>query len=74
MKLPSDAEQAYRESLAYNPHFAQSRLNLARLLEAKGSLSDARREMDLFRADPDAPETIEARKIMAKSAAGNKEN
>jgi len=70
MKMPSDAEKAYNESLAYNPHFAPSRLHLARLLAAKDSLADARREMEAFwtewdGADPDAAETIQARQIMA---------
>ncbi len=71
MKQPSDAEQAYNESLAYNPHFAPSRLHLARLLESKAHPDDARREMEAFwaewqGADSDAAETIEARKISAR--------
>jgi len=71
MKQPSDAEQAYRDVLDYNPHYAISHLHLARLLKAKGSSADARREMEAFwtewqRADPDAVETIEARRIEAK--------
>jgi hypothetical protein len=71
MKQPSDAAQAYRDALAYNPHYLLSRLHLARLFETSGSLPDARSEMKAFwtewqRADPDAIETIEARQIMAK--------
>jgi serine/threonine protein kinase/tetratricopeptide (TPR) repeat protein len=70
MKQGTDAEQMYREGLDYNPHYALSRLHLARLLQAKGSTAEARREMEAFwtvwqKADPDAVETIEAHKIAA---------
>jgi serine/threonine protein kinase/tetratricopeptide (TPR) repeat protein len=70
MKQPADAEQAYRDGLAYNPHYALSQLHLARLLKAKGSFADARSELEAFwtewqRADPDTVETIEARRIAA---------
>jgi serine/threonine protein kinase/tetratricopeptide (TPR) repeat protein len=70
MKQGAEAEQAYRESLEYNPHFALARLHLARLLKAKGSATEARSEMESFwkewqKADPDAAETIEANKITA---------
>jgi eukaryotic-like serine/threonine-protein kinase len=70
MKQPADAQQAYQDSLAYNPHYALSRIHLARLLKSKGSLDAARGEMGLFLkdwqgADPDAMESIEARNILA---------
>jgi tetratricopeptide (TPR) repeat protein len=70
MKQWTEAEQAYRDSLEYNPHFARSRLHLARLLKAKGSTAEARSEMATFwkewqKADPDAAETIEAKRITA---------
>ncbi len=71
MKQPADAEQAYRDVLAYNPHYAISHLHLARLLKAKGSPADARHEIEAFwtewqRADSDAIETVEARQIAGK--------
>jgi tetratricopeptide (TPR) repeat protein len=70
MKQWTDAEQAYRESLDYNPHYALSRLHLARLMKAKGAEADARSELEAFwkewqKADPDAAETIEANRIAA---------
>ena len=70
MNRITDAQQAYADSLAYNPHFAQSRLHLAHLFKNQGLQNEARREMKLFMedwqgADPDAIESIEARKIMA---------
>jgi serine/threonine protein kinase/Tfp pilus assembly protein PilF len=69
MRKGTEATQAYRESLAYNPHYALARLHLARLLKANGAPAEARREMDAFwkewqGADPDAVETIEARKMI----------
>jgi predicted Zn-dependent protease len=68
MKKSAEAEQAYRDSLAYNPHFAFSRFHLARLLHSKNTLPEARRELETFwqewqGADPDAMETIAARKL-----------
>jgi tetratricopeptide (TPR) repeat protein/tRNA A-37 threonylcarbamoyl transferase component Bud32 len=76
MKLSPNAEQAYNKSLAYNSHFAPARLHLAQLLEAKGSLSDARREVEAFwaewqEADPDTAETKLARQLMAKPGMEN---
>ena len=70
MDRPAEAEQAYREGLEYNPHFALSRFHLARLLKQNNRPADARAEMDAFwgewqGADPDAVETIEAKKIEA---------
>jgi tetratricopeptide (TPR) repeat protein len=70
MKQPEDAQQAYRDCLKYNPHYALSHLHLAQLLMSKGSQDSARQEMKLFLADwqgadPDAAESIEARKIMS---------
>jgi len=67
MRQPADAQQAYQDSLAYNPHFALARFHLARLLKNRGLPEDARREMSLFLkdwADADAAEFVEARKIM----------
>jgi len=68
MMQAADAEQAYREGLAYNPHFAFSRFHLARLLKDKGEPAEARRELEAFwkewqGADADAVETIEALKL-----------
>ncbi len=68
MLQPADAEQAYRDGLEYNPHYAPSRFHLARLLNDKNSAAEARRELEAFRqewqgADADAIETIEAGKL-----------
>ena len=64
------AEQAYLDSLAYNPHYALARLHLAQILLHKGQRDAARRELELFRtewqgADRDGPDAIAAQKIMA---------
>jgi serine/threonine protein kinase/Tfp pilus assembly protein PilF len=69
-KIP-DAQQAYEEALDYNPHYALARFHLARLLDKKRSAQEAQREMGLFwadwqKADADAAESIEARKIVAQ--------
>jgi serine/threonine protein kinase/Tfp pilus assembly protein PilF len=71
MNKPSDAEQIYREALAYNPHYGFARLHLARLLKDRGSIASARREMETFLnewqgADSDAAEYIEARQFLGK--------
>jgi serine/threonine protein kinase/tetratricopeptide (TPR) repeat protein len=69
MKLFSDAEQAYRDALAYNPHYSLAHFHLALLLKAKGMKSEAIKEMAEFQrewenADPDALELAEARRFM----------
>ncbi len=69
MNQPAEAEQAYQDGLAYNPHYALSRFHLAHLLKARGITADARREIELFLrewqgADPDAVEIIEAKRFM----------
>ncbi len=71
MNRPADAEQAYRDALAYNQHFAFSQLNLARLLQARGALDEARLALDAFwtewrRADADTDEATAARQIGAR--------
>jgi tetratricopeptide (TPR) repeat protein len=71
MKNAPEAQKAYREALAYNPHYALARFHLARLLNNEGSIDEARNEMELFltdwrNADADATELAEARKIMAR--------
>jgi serine/threonine protein kinase/tetratricopeptide (TPR) repeat protein len=68
MRLSADAEQSYREALAYNQHYAFAHLHLARLLKEKGAREDARRELEAFwadwrNADPDAFDTIQARQM-----------
>jgi tetratricopeptide (TPR) repeat protein len=72
MKQPADAEQAYRETLSYNPHHAFARYHLARLLKNKGAADEARREFESFladwqNADSDNPELAEARRESQKS-------
>jgi len=70
MKQAPDAEQAYRDALAYNPHYALARFHLARLLKARGAGVEARREAEAFlqewrSADPDVPElTISRRHLL----------
>ena len=64
-----EAEQAYRDALTYNPHYGLARFHFAKLLKDKGSLEDARREVEVFlagwsQADPDTAEVVEARKIL----------
>jgi serine/threonine protein kinase/tetratricopeptide (TPR) repeat protein len=76
MKQPTEAEQAYNEALAYNPHFALSRFHLAQVLKSRGAYADARREMELFLkewqgADPDTAEVVEARLFISKLPATN---
>ena len=78
MGQTAKAEQVYLDSLSYNPHYALARLHLAQLLLRKGKRDAARREMELFRsqwqgADPDAPDTIAAQKIMATLGMPSKE-
>ncbi len=68
MKLPVDAEQAYRDALAYNQHYALARLHLARLLQERGAREEARHELEAFwtdwrNADPEAFEAIQARQM-----------
>lgn len=68
MRQSKESEKAYREALAYNPHYALARFHLARLLARTGSHADARREIARFtagwsQADPEAPEAIEAKRI-----------
>ena len=70
-RLP-EAEQAYRDALTYNPHYGLARFHFAKLLKDKGSLQDARREVETFlaawnQADPDTAEVVEARKILKLS-------
>jgi serine/threonine protein kinase/Tfp pilus assembly protein PilF len=76
MKQSMKAEEAYRGGLDYNPHYALSRLHLARLMKAQDSPAAARREIETFwkewqGADPDAVETVEARKIAASLSNGS---
>jgi tetratricopeptide (TPR) repeat protein len=71
LKQSQEAEQCYRDALSYNPHYALARFHLARLLRAKGSLADARREMGAFldewrHADSDVVEVVEARQILSR--------
>jgi len=71
MKQPREAEQAYRDALAYNQHYALASFHLAKLLKSAGSPSDSRTEMNKFLAewqdaDPDAAEVIEAKEIVAQ--------
>jgi len=69
MKRLPEAEQAYREALSFNPHYAFARFHLGRLLKSRGAVDDARRELEAFLtewrdADPDAIELVEARRLL----------
>jgi len=71
MKQPHEAELAYREALAYNPHYALARFHLAKLLHIMGKPDAALREFHLFlsewqNAEPDAQEVKEAKQIAAQ--------
>ncbi len=71
MGQEEEAEQAYLDSLTYNPHYAEARLHLAELLQRKGAAEAARREMSLFwdgwrGADGDDPLTLAARRASAR--------
>lgn len=62
------AEQAYRNALAYNPHFALARLHLARLLSETGRKAEAHEEAQRFLAgwkdaDSNLPELGQARQL-----------
>jgi serine/threonine protein kinase/tetratricopeptide (TPR) repeat protein len=69
MKMFSDAEQAYRDALAYNPHYALAHFHLALLLRSRGMKPAAIQQMELFEqewkdADSDTYESIAAKKFM----------
>jgi serine/threonine protein kinase/tetratricopeptide (TPR) repeat protein len=71
MKQLPEAEQAYKQALEYNPHYALARYHLALMLNKAGEAGQAQKELELFwadwqNADADAVETLEARKIMAR--------
>jgi serine/threonine protein kinase/tetratricopeptide (TPR) repeat protein len=64
-----DAEQSYRDSLAYNSRYALAHFHLARLLARAGRKPEARDQLNQFRAawagaDPNAPEIIAANQLL----------
>ncbi len=64
-KALREAEQSYRDALAYNPHFGLAHYHLARFLAANGRRPEAERELRMFfeewrGADKDAPEIVAA--------------
>ena len=70
MKKPLDAQQAYLDALAYNPHYALARFHLAKLLKSTGAVAEALKELRTFlnewkNAEKTAAELIEAEEIMA---------
>jgi tetratricopeptide (TPR) repeat protein len=78
MNKPADAEQIYREALAYNPHYSLARYHLAMLLQSRGGLVNARHEMEIFLnewggADPDAIEYVKGCKFIGKPIDGRNE-
>ncbi|MBN2243115.1 MAG: protein kinase [Acidobacteria bacterium] len=69
LSQPEDAENAYREALSYNTHYALARFHLSRLLALKGSREEARSEMKKFLedwkdADDGVSELAEARQFL----------
>ncbi len=67
---PSEAERAYRDALAYNPHYALGRFHLASLLEKAHRPAEAERELQSFfsewsSADKDIQEVVLANRIAA---------
>jgi serine/threonine protein kinase/tetratricopeptide (TPR) repeat protein len=63
------AEQAYRDSLAYNPHYALASLHLGALLSAQGRKREANQPLQIFLADwkdsdPNLPEVAAARRLL----------
>jgi eukaryotic-like serine/threonine-protein kinase len=76
MKLLPDAEQAYRDALSYNQHYALAHLHLGKILKNRGAYGEARQEIEAFRAewrnaDSDAPDVTEARQIAAQLGINN---
>jgi eukaryotic-like serine/threonine-protein kinase len=68
IKLPKDAEDAYRDALSYNAHYALARLHLAKLLNSRGARQEALGELEGFwaewrNADPEVLEIVEARRL-----------
>lgn len=71
MKQAQDAEQAYRDALSYNPHYALARFHLAKLLHHRGLPEEALKQMEAFladwhQADSDCSEIVEASQIIAR--------
>jgi tetratricopeptide (TPR) repeat protein len=75
MRQPLDAEQAYRDALDYNAHYALAHFHLAKLMQNKGAMEEARKHTQSFlaewqNAEPDTGEIIEAKKMMALPKSG----
>ncbi len=69
MESPQDAEQAYRDALAYNSHYALAHFDLGRLLRSGWRNAEALSELQEFQkewadADLDAPEIVAARHLV----------
>jgi len=66
-----EAENSYRQALAYNSHCAPSHFYLARLLQNDRKVAEARQEAEEFlrewqNADPGVPELAAARAIAGR--------
>jgi len=69
LKYPQNAEEAYRDALAYNPHYALAHFHLGRLLLAGWRNAEALSELKTFQqewpdADLDTPEVVAARRMI----------
>ncbi len=66
-----EAADSYRQSIAYNSHYALSHFYLARLLQSDRNLAEARQEAEQFlrewqNADPGIPELATARAMAGR--------
>ncbi len=79
MHRTANAEEIYREALAYNPHYALARFHLALLLKRTDSPEASRREMEAFLdewngADSDAVQYIQALEFIGDLPERKKQN
>ncbi len=71
MSRHAQAEEAYRNALAYNPHFPPTRFHLSSLLLKMGDQAKAREQLQMFLsewkdADTNLPEALAAQQMLKK--------